>query len=1255
MIIRRATKLRRMLFLFSVLLTCMSGAAASLGADEITVLAVDRVGVKADLPPAADLLSITLHDPVQAPRLRISFLSCEATPVALHGSKAQPAAVPLRITASPHGRGAYLLVDTRLVREGDKLAPADQFLRRADDPDAVWIDLDPALLADAVAGSPVTFTIETVAGEIITTTYPADKQYAANCALVLHGNQGLGYSDVFVGRSDDLDGSGFDEAMQVHEATGIPGNFHLSGTLQSSAEWSRNSGDPMDFNGWLATGASAGWAGMITSAYAQHIMPFVNNDMNDWAVNIESDMIDTRYAYTPRVAWVPERVWLNTSGYPSSGVNDWIGDNFQGHGVWGVILDDDVHLSGHDNHQIHTLDANGLRLVPRDRTFTGHIVGGNGQAALDILTGLAGSGVGAYRIAVLAEDWEAIAEMGGWADVTPNAVETYEWFVNKCNTESAWLSTWKLADALTNANFNGDTFSPTPGTYNEIGGFDGYGGGDNGWYTHWAGWIPWANGGDGSGGCAGGGNCKNYGTLWNEAYTALMAAPDNAISQAGWYVLMTNLYETAWHDGLGGDISGWEHHYSAHIKNTMIYVEGAKWLNGDYAATTACYFSDIDNDGYDEVVMHNDHLFAVIEGVGGRVTHLFTKGPGYGDTAIGCDNVNWNGDGDYNDANHVGAFSDVSPNYQHDVYGLEIVQGTGSTVTLRATHAEVTKEITLIEGDSFLETVYHVGSAMHWIQGGFSPSLVDLIWNADMDRVWPSDAAYMGRRNPNTGVATAWVLGTAGATHQMDFSGTLMRGDEIKADGTFAVRLYAGVTGAPDGTGDIAELRAVSDGLVDTLGPRPVSADYYPTVDRLVMLFDQATDPATLVATGIGLDENGDDIAEITLDVGTTVLETSPGYTLTLELNATDAAALEALDPAAILLLMAAGSVADAGGVSNAVIAAADGIGVAIHAATLVTIDGRLDAGEWTPYLALPDSNDSAWTASNEIDGLYAAWDADYLYLAIDGIVTANSWLLYVDVDPGGTGGETDLTAIDTWERGASFTAPDFAADFQYGCYQHQSAYDGDSFWEITSPTTTTDRTGDIISDHDAAHAYGDAGGSELAIPWDVLFGLAPGQVPPNAQISLVASVCWDPEPDGVLGGDSVPNNSAASLPTVDTVWTFTVDGDGDGQPDSWGEVGVPPLAAQLRLMPPQPNPFNPQTRISFDLPGEAPSHVTLAVFNLRGERLATLVDGPLPAGRHTVSWRGRNDDGRRAAAGTYICQLQHGGRVATRTLTLVK
>ena len=457
---------------------------------ETSVLLVDEVGT-AGVDPSADLLSVTLiHGPGQSPHLRISFLSLRDQSLSVLGPSGLQNQTPEFVTISLQTISALkapeLLasidlnhVEGRFRVQAASAGMETKWWQNENDDDAIFLALsdDPSL--KATAANPWTVKIETFASgkgmaDSAEASFPADRDYQANCAFVLHGNQGLGYSDVFHGRSDDLEGSGFDETLQIHQNLNVPGNFHLSGTLQSSAEWSANNGDPVDFNAWLAAGVTEGWAGMITSAYAQHIMPFVNNDMNNWAVHTETDMISHRYGYQPTVGWVPERVWLNTSGYPSSGVNDWIGDNWQNHGVNGVILDDDVHLLGHDNHRIHTLSGNGLRLIPRDRDFTGHIIGGNGQSALNILTGLAGGGLGQYRIAVFAEDWEAASEMGGWASIVPNAVETYEWMISKCATESAWLSTWKLSDALSNGDFAGDTVVINPGTYWEIGGTDGY-------------------------------------------------------------------------------------------------------------------------------------------------------------------------------------------------------------------------------------------------------------------------------------------------------------------------------------------------------------------------------------------------------------------------------------------------------------------------------------------------------------------------------------------------------------------------------------------------------------------------------------------------------------------------------------------------------------------------------------------------------------------------------------------------------------
>jgi len=1220
-------------------------------ADLVTdqVLLVDAVG-QVD-SPAGDILSVVLMRTGDgAPVLRVSFLSLAERTPGLAPAKSRPAEVGLRVWT-----GAGTVKETSLGTL--RLAPTDgRFVPRSlagekalgtrrvdDDPDAVYIDLPADFLAGA---NPVQLRLETFADDTglldaVTAAYPPNKAYAANCALVLHGNQGIGYSDVFHGRSDDEAGSGFDEALEVHQATGVPGNFHMSGTLQTSAEWAARNGDPQDFNAWLSSGVTSGWAGMITSAYGQHMMPFVNNAMNDWAVNVQTQMTHTRYGYFPTVAWVPERVWLNTTGYPSSGVNDWIGDNWQGHGVLGVILDDDVHLAGYDNHQIHTLSANGLRLVPRDRNFTGNIIGGNGQASLDILTTLAGSGVGEFRIAVFAEDWEAAAEMGGWAGITPNAVETYEWFINKCATESSWLSTWKLADALNNPNFNGSSISVSPGTYGEIGGADGYGGGDNGWYTHWAGWIPWANGGDGYGNCRndGIGNCKDYGTLWNDAYGALMAAPDNNLSQAGWYVLMTMLHETAWHDGLGGDISGWQHKYSGHMKNAHIYAEAAHWANGEYVDDVGAYFSDIDNDGYSELIVHNDRLFAVIRGAGGRITNLFVKGPGYDDTAIGNDNAYWSGtDADYNDDNHVGALSDVSPDYKSAQYDLEIVSVTATEAVIRLSHEEVAKEVHVGLGDSHLDITYRVGQVDHWWQSGFSPSLVDLVWNAEMDRVWAADQSFMGQRNPNTGIGTAWVLGTGGAVHQKDFSATLMKGDELTGRGTLQMKLYAGPVDTLH-----TELAALAALTTDTLGPLPVSARLMAGTGLLRVVYDQTAQQGTFSVGQAA-------VGTVDLDGAASAVGTAFVQDYTLDPAVVDA--ILALDPAERLLTIQAGAVLDAGGVAGAF---ADSLAVDV-VTTGLAIDGNVDATEWADAEELADADDSAWTSSNEIDRLLVQWDVDFLYLAIDGQVDGNSWILYLDVDPASGNGETDLTGINAWERGATFTAPGFGADFQYAAYQHQSIYDGDSFWRLDSPTVATDLSGSVETAFDAFHLNGTASGSEIAIPWNVLYGLGDGVVPVGAEISLVASVCWDPEPDGELGGDSAPSNLAAALPILDNAWTVVVDADGNGRPDGTGVSPAPDTPRTgMKLLANVPNPFNPSTTLRFEVPGTGSAQVDVAIFDLRGRRIAGLVEGFLPAGPASVVWTGRTDSGRSVAAGTYFCRFRCNGQVMTRALSLVK
>ena len=99
-------------------------------------------------------------------------------------------------------------------------------------------------------------------------------------------------------------------------------------------------------------------------------------------------------------------------------------------------------------------------------------------------------------------------------------------------------------------------------------------------------------------------------------------------------------------------------------------------------------------------------------------------------------------------------------------------------------------------------------------------------------------------------------------------------------------------------------------------------------------------------------------------------------------------------------------------------------------------------------------------------------------------------------------------------------------------------------------------------------------------------------------------------------------------------------------------ELSAPALPERFRLGQNYPNPFNPSTMIPYQLP--VPTRVRLEVFNLLGQRVATLVDGERPAGSHTARWNGTDAAGRAVAAGLYLYRMQSGGVRATHRMVLV-
>lgn len=83
------------------------------------------------------------------------------------------------------------------------------------------------------------------------------------------------------------------------------------------------------------------------------------------------------------------------------------------------------------------------------------------------------------------------------------------------------------------------------------------------------------------------------------------------------------------------------------------------------------------------------------------------------------------------------------------------------------------------------------------------------------------------------------------------------------------------------------------------------------------------------------------------------------------------------------------------------------------------------------------------------------------------------------------------------------------------------------------------------------------------------------------------------------------------------------------------------------------PNPFNPETAISYQISDAC--HVTLKIYNLRGQQVKTVVDHDAPAGSHTVRWDGKDEHGHDLASGIYVYRLEAGAFAATKKLALVR
>ena len=128
------------------------------------------------------------------------------------------------------------------------------------------------------------------------------------------------------------------------------------------------------------------------------------------------------------------------------------------------------------------------------------------------------------------------------------------------------------------------------------------------------------------------------------------------------------------------------------------------------------------------------------------------------------------------------------------------------------------------------------------------------------------------------------------------------------------------------------------------------------------------------------------------------------------------------------------------------------------------------------------------------------------------------------------------------------------------------------------------------------------------------------------------------------VGNVCIPRNQHLE---VNAYWVNTATYPADVDPD---ESMIP---KKFALYDNFPNPFNPTTQIAVDLPEAASTKIT--VWNIMGQKVATLHSGDLSAGHHVVNFDGRDQNGKQLTSGMYFYRVTAGKYNAIKKMTLLK
>jgi ADP-glucose type glycogen/starch synthase len=511
-------------------------------------------------------------------------------------------------------------------------------------------------------------------------------------ALVHHANQYVvtdGYADR-EGLSSLV--TGYAALLRAHERYRIPVNLHLSGTLVEAAAW---------YHPWfldLVRGLrERGLLSLVGGTYAENVLTAFDPEFNRRQLDELFWLYRRHLACEPEdleICWVPERVWdtdrlagvLTDATLPNGGYRYVLLDDRLLYPTAGAYGDSDrADFDGGDPASPPPADAlrpyaiaggNGLQVVPMS-TRLRYWIPPDDKSHWRSLSRVAEltTAPGDDTVLVYADDMEKSAGVGPWH---PSALARYETFLRWLAAQPtlapvslpAWLRARRRAPGVRTVE---------PGTFVELA-QDWHAGEDyRGWQQDEA-WRP-----------------------YQEHLTAARAAVAGAegagaeprLTALAWKHLLASAFETAWHDTDRPERppAAWAKAVASHARTAGVLAAAARWF-GQRRRPLGAELVDLDGDGTAELVVRNEHLFAVFApACGGRLVYLATLGADGGALVVGNPTDDWNRQEALNrymdvPANHPGGLADLGS--VHDRHEVTVHRGNGTVVV----------ELTDVEADS---------------------------------------------------------------------------------------------------------------------------------------------------------------------------------------------------------------------------------------------------------------------------------------------------------------------------------------------------------------------------------------------------------------------------------------------------------------------------------------------------------------------------------------------------------------------------